>query len=285
VAANRSQPVNATVWRRRNRNKKDIHVKALRIYILALISVSVVLLMSGCCTMKQNPPAGDNNAGDAATNVYRITIPIEPLPLNPTNGNLSVFTDTNYPNTEFILSLNQFDASGNVQYGVGSANIQGDTYEEVVDFKKYFVSPIPLDNADGSTDYAFLHVGMAYRAKIQFVLLNGSINAGFSGITASATASNITGNISFSLFGLDSSTAQSSIPMPSAITPDKIEEYFQSLAIVKNVVNAGGIPIRPQIIAINPNGHTINEVINAYYQKSLTIQTNSQGAFMGIKFQ
>lgn len=220
------------------------------------------------------------------TNNY-ITIPIEPFPVAvSTNSHAFEINPQAFPNTDFSLSLEQFQADGSVGFVVGTASATGGFYSEIVDFKRYFTCPVPLDGTNGTTDYAYLQIGLAYRAKIDFKLLSGSINAGFSGFTAGVSASNIDGNISFSLYGVTNITAQSSVPMPSEVTPDKIEEYFQSLAIVKNVVYQ---PDVPQVIAVNPAGHTVSQVLDTYYQilrsNGVTVAKSPSGSYSTLIIQ
>ena len=195
--------------------------------------------------------------------------PANPPPANPPPGGQGTDPNAgiNYPNIDFDISLRSFDSSGGVNYAAIGLNAGVSNYEQIVDFKKYRV--VAFQMSDGKV--ALLHIGMAYRAKMTFQIVNSTLTASLGLFGANIGVSNMVGNMSFGLYGLKSSQALSSIPTPSAITPDKIEEYFQSLAIVKNVVlgnsNGSNDPsIDPQIISINPNGHQLDQVLTEYYQ-------------------
>ncbi len=231
-------------------------------YIVFLI----VLICAGCCCPKVSN-SGTATQGTNTAEKY-LTIPIEPVPFAQT---INAQLGTNYPNVDFTMVLQSFDVNGNAHYATIGANIDANNFNEIIDFKQYGVAVVSMPSGPP----AFLHVGMAYRAVLSYAGVNASASGSIGVVGFGTAVSNVQGQISFHLYGLKNQQALASVPAPSAATPDKIEEYFQSLAIVKNlgIGNTAGSndsQIDPQVVAVNPNGHTLDEVMERIYEMKST---------------
>lgn len=120
-------------------------------------------------------------------------------------------------------------------------------YNVIMDYMKYRIEPLHDLN---ETFYGYAKIGVGMRIIANLKTNKADVNLGsLLAIGASASAGDISGDISVEIIGIDSPDVTNLIPLTSTIDQTSIQSALQALASIKTKLNDLDMEITPHIVA------------------------------------
>jgi len=146
------------------------------------------------------------------------------------------------------VAVSRSDASGKVSYLPAAVTGESGSYQVTMDYMKYRIEDVNDRNGQYIGNG---HVGVGLRIKANVVTKKANINlGGISAIGLEAKQSNLTGNITVDVVGIDSPDVTNLIPLTSEIDQTSIQNALQALASIKSKLWDDTTTITPHFVAL-----------------------------------
>jgi hypothetical protein len=259
------------------------HLKTIAIVIGCLF----VLAVQGCSTVTL--PQGDKTdlaSNDKPTSGFTY-VPLDPIGVelqSPTAADLTMTQLLNLlPDNAVRMSVQTFDANGNVTYGPVAVAASGYTYRIVVDYVNadtvsipIFVRKIPSENnsfqyevrrvpyefatekvasADEIMEYSRynipVYVGIGLRVTADVKVVGGKVNiSGLGVLGAAAEANQLTGTLVVQSLGVTGKSITGAMPIQSELNRTTAQNAVLAIGSVKTLLYDKDTQVTPRVVGM-----------------------------------